>query len=103
MTTAEAIRKANQLVIIDNYGNGQYRVRHYSHKHQAWWEGNITNRETALRELHTERVQMALELLEIEDAGALANSCTYNAYPKDWRQCVRDEIKADNLAESQTA
>lgn len=97
MTTAEAIRKAKQLVQLNHYGRHQYRVRHYSHRYQAWWAGDITNRETALRTLYSNRIKMALVLLQIEDPDAIAFSCL-NAYPKDWRQCVRDEVKADKLA-----
>lgn len=40
--------------------------------------------------LHETRVCMALEFLGIPDAGAIANTTTYNEYPRDWRQCVRD-------------
>jgi hypothetical protein len=100
MTAAEAIKEASRLVQIDHYGANQWRVRHWSLHHRAWWEGNITNRPTAMMSAHESRIQIALELLGIEDAAALANSASHNAYPKDWRQCVRDEIKADALARS---
>lgn len=101
----EAIRLAARFTRLDHYNRQQYRVCHYDENMRAWWEGNITTRENALRELHSVRIMIALEVLGFsrDDAGALAHSATYNAYPKDWRACVRDEVKADKLAKSNVA
>jgi hypothetical protein len=102
MTVSEAIRLASRFTQLDHYDRQQYRVRWYDESRRAWWEGNITTRERALHELHEARISIALEALGFskDDAGALANSATHNAYPKDWRACVRDELKADKLARS---
>ncbi len=79
MTTAEAIQKTA----------AQYKMNGYYRSNP--------------QRLHRDRILHALFLLGFSwaDAGALSASATQNAYPKDWRQCVRDEVKADKLAESQ--
>lgn len=102
MIISEAIKLALRHTQLDHYGPHQYRVRHYDESMRAWREGDITTRERALHHLHENRIAIALEALGFsrDDAGALANSATHNAYPRDWRQCVRDEIKADQLAQS---
>jgi hypothetical protein len=89
---ANAIKTAKQYVQIDHYARQQYRVRHYDENMRAWWEGNITNRETAFRTLHETRIRTALEAAGIEDAGAIANVTTYDNYPADWRALVREII-----------
>jgi hypothetical protein len=102
MTVSEAIKLAARYTQLDHYGRQEYRVRHYDGTMRAWWEGTITSRERALHELHEIRIRTALLALGFsrDDAGALANSATYNSYPRDWRQCVRDEVKADRLVQS---
>jgi signal recognition particle subunit SEC65 len=103
--TQHVIDTVNRYTQLDHYGPHQFLFRHYDLSVRAWREGQITNRERALHEQHQTRIRMALEMLGFEpnDAGALANSATYNAYPKDWRQCVRDELKAEKLAQSNAA
>jgi hypothetical protein len=102
MTTAEALRIAAKRVRIHHFAEHQYQVDHWSTQHNAWWQGQMVRREAALHAAWEAKVCAALELLGIDDAGALAASAAFNAYPKDWRQAVRDELKADRLVEAQS-
>jgi hypothetical protein len=105
MTTAEAIREASKKVRVHHYGPNQWKVMHWSARHNAWWDGDITNRPTAMMAAFENRIKIALELLgnDADDASTSAYMYLNNSYPCDWRQCVRDEVKADALARSQVA
>jgi len=101
--TQHVIDTVTRYTQLDHYGPHQFLFRYYDTTVRAWRDGQITSRERALHDQHETRIRLALAMLGFEDdeAGALANSATYNAYPKDWRQCVRDELRADRLAASQ--
>ena len=99
------INSVKRRTQLDHYAPHQFRLRYYDTSVRAWREGNIITREAALRGQFEARVGMALKMLGFDPihADMIANSASYNVYPMDWRQCVREELKADALAQRNAA
>ena len=82
MKVAEAIKTASGRVQINCYAPHTYEVLVWSPKHNAWWQGQVQRRERALHDAWEAKVRTALELLDVEDAGAIANSAVR------WLECI---------------
>ena len=93
LSPQKAIDIARSRVSIVSNGARQWTVHTWSPKHNATWMSHSMPIEAAKLAAYEDRVRIALELLEIEDAGALANMAAHDGmsgYRLDWRKVVRD-------------
>ena len=89
-TFTEAIKRARNRVNMHRFGR-QWKVYHWSEKHQATWESNTYDFYQAQAYQWEQRVAEALYCLGVEDAYAIANVEAYNTQGDrpDWRATVR--------------
>ena len=89
MSFSTVFANVSRYVMVNHFGPHQYQVGVYDRPSRAWRMGNMVRREQALRAAWEAKAGMALELLDVEGAGALANQGVYYDYPQDWRKWVR--------------
>lgn len=77
MTLTQAIKTARDRVRVTPWGRGQWSVNEWSPRHNATIQGQMTDRWRAVSQAKEARIRVALELLEVEDAGAVANGLAY--------------------------
>jgi hypothetical protein len=90
MTRKQAIATAQDRVRLVPFGD-QWTVHRWSPKMNATWVSHPMEHHAAQIAVWEDRVQTALELLGVEDAGAEANIAAYDAghSGEDWRTAVR--------------
>jgi hypothetical protein len=94
MNITEALRIAKGRVSIVSQGH-DYVLHTWSPSHNATWVSHSMTHSAAQAAAYETKIRLALELLEVEEAGAIANVAVDrimgNCRRPDWRSVVRQE------------
>ena len=89
MNTAEAISLAKRRVSVVRQGH-DYVLHTWSERHRSTWVSHSMDFNNARAAAYEAKVRTALELLETDNAGEIANIACCDGGPRiDWRKMVR--------------
>jgi hypothetical protein len=96
MTITQALHIAQGRVSIVSQGR-DYVLHTWSPTHNATWTSHAMTRPAAQAAAYETKIRIALELLEVEDAGAIANVAVDRIMGDptrpDWRKVARAEYQ----------
>lgn len=73
MTTSKAIKIARERVRVVGYGDGRWQVHEHRPAQNVTFLSGMTSHERVVAQAKEARIKIALDLLGVEDAGAIAS------------------------------